>query len=69
MSKKCDICERDIEIKNKMKGWPNHWSINASVIGEVIDIKGCQTCCENINNKIVIPSRVAVMDKEVIKNE
>ena len=61
---KCNICEKETEVKTKVDGHPDHWSINGSVLGKYIEIQGCEVCLENVNNKIVIPNRLSAVDYE-----
>ena len=53
---KCQICLRDVKSKKLYKG--DFESINVSVVGKGIQIKGHRTCLKNVNNIIVIPNRL-----------
>ena len=56
----CDVCKK--EITNPCELWHGElWQINGAVIGEYIKIQGHKTCCEAVNNLVVIPNRLRIM--------
>ncbi len=54
---KCSICNQD--IKKEASGWDQ--GNNAQPIND-------GRCCNGCNNKIVIPSRIVIMNKRKIHN-
>jgi|TARA_R100000093_G_scaffold43835_1_gene22734 hypothetical protein len=58
---KCNICEKEVEVKTKVKGAPDHWSINSNIIShaswDVEILKGCEVCLKNVDQLVVLPNR------------
>jgi hypothetical protein len=61
-AKYCMICGLEVrEAQDVSTSW--EWAINGAVIGERIGLKGHKICLENLNNLVVIPNRLRLMEK------
>jgi hypothetical protein len=61
-AKYCMICGLEVrEVQDVSATW--EWDINGAVIGERIDLKGHKICLENLNNLVVIPNRLRLMEE------
>lgn len=57
---KCCICGKEIISKELYKG--DFEAINGAVVGDYIEIKGHKTCCQAVDELIVIPNRLRIMN-------
>ena len=57
----CMICGQEVEeAQVATPRW--EWTINGAVIGKRIDLSGHKICLENLNNLVVIPNRLRLME-------
>lgn len=60
--KYCMICGLEVqEAQGASTSW--EWAGNGAVIGERIDLRGDKICLENLNNLVVIPNRLRLMEE------
>lgn len=57
---RCDIYGRKLP-KNYFGSDGVAFMCNAAVVGDVITIQGHRTCINNVDNKVVLPNRLAVI--------
>lgn len=58
---KCNICGKAVtKAAEKFNG--ELWVVNGAVLGEYITVEGHKTCCENVNQLVVIPNRLRLMN-------
>jgi hypothetical protein len=61
-AKYCMICGLEVqEAQGASTNW--EWAVNGAVIGERIDLRGHKICLENLNNLVMIPNRLRLMEK------
>ncbi len=57
---KCQICEKEVKSKKMYEG--DFDSINTAVLGVYTQLKGHRVCLKNVNNFVVIPNRLRMIN-------
>lgn len=58
---KCNVCGKEVKKPEEMFQGKIPWVVNGAVLGEYITVEGHKTCCENVNQLVVIPNRLRLM--------
>lgn len=53
---KCAICNGEIKSNKLYAG--DFECINGAVLGDTIEVKGHKTCCQAVDNLVVLPNRL-----------